>query len=155
MSELDDQMNFNANDTEIIPDFEILPEDTYLVTVDSLEKRTTRAGDGKYIAVSFDIVTGPLAGRKVFERYNIENQNPKTVAWAKSSFAKFLIAAGKPMIKTLGEVQGQTLYLKVGITEKKGTNEKQNVIRRYISKDSRPVDTSRPGPSPETMDAMF
>lgn len=127
-------MYFNANEVEIVKnDFEPLPNGNYTVLVDSSEEKLTKTGTGKYVKTTLQVIGGSHAGRKIFNNFNIQNQNEKAQQIGRSDFAKFLKAVNTPQLKNLEEVVGKTLVVTVATQKNKTTGEDQNVIKSFSS----------------------
>jgi len=62
--------------------------------VDSIEK-PTKAGTGSYIELSFQIVDGEYANRRIWDRLNLNNPNETAVRIAQQTLAAICDAAGK------------------------------------------------------------
>ena len=65
-------------------EFGLLPKGWYRAMVTKSEGRDTRAGDGRMLALTFDLIDGPNKGRKIWCNYNVQNKNPEAVRIALS-----------------------------------------------------------------------
>lgn len=73
-------INFNANEHDPIYDSskkEVLPAGQYNVKVTGAEIKDTKAGNGKYVQITFAVTDEAFAGVELTERYNVQNANPK------------------------------------------------------------------------------
>ena len=70
------------------PRFDPVPRDKYPVEIVSSEKISTKAGDGAYLKLEHVIVSGPHAGRKLWNNLNLWNDNAQTVEIAKRQLAQ-------------------------------------------------------------------
>lgn len=108
---------FNATD---LPqgndgDFQPLPAGWYSVTVNDAEIRTTKAGNGQYIAVRYD-VTGPThEGRVVFGNINISNPNPKAEEIGHQQLGQLMRAIGLTQVSDTDQLIGGSLEIKLAI----------------------------------------
>ena len=75
---------FDANTVEP-SNFDVFPAGKYLAQIVSSEMRPTKDGRGQYLFLELDILEGPFAGRKLFDRLNLVNDNPDTVDIANHS----------------------------------------------------------------------
>ena len=71
---------FDASSVEPTVSFEVLPPGKYLVQIVNSEMRPTKDGLGRYLHIELDVLDGPHAGRKLFDRLNLVNGNPQTDA---------------------------------------------------------------------------
>lgn len=71
------QFNFNAtaHTPAATPTRSPLPKGTYQAIVMDSDIKMTKAGTGQYIELTLQIVDGPHAGRRIWDRLNISNPN--------------------------------------------------------------------------------
>lgn len=55
--------------------FDNLPAGNYLAMITDSVVKPTKAGNGQYIELTFEIVDGQYAGRKFWDRLNVDNPN--------------------------------------------------------------------------------
>ena len=70
------QLNFGAS--QVAPDTgtpDAVPAGLYSVLIDESEVKPTKDGNGAYLQLRLNIIDGEYAGRKIFDRLNIQNQN--------------------------------------------------------------------------------
>lgn len=121
MAKLD--FDFNASEIEDRPGFETYPVGDYIAEVTASDYRDTKAGTGKYIYLEFTILDGEFAGRKYFERLNVQNENKIAMDIANSNLKDLLTACGihgKPFNDTMS-LHNKPVMLKIGV-DKKGGN---------------------------------
>ena len=70
---------FNANDVEPNEAFTALPAGEYDIIVMSSEMKPTKAGDGKYLQLQLQILSGTYQNRQLFYRLNLVNRNDVAV----------------------------------------------------------------------------
>lgn len=96
-------------------DFQPLPAGWYSVTINDAEIRTTKAGNGQYIAVRYD-VTGPThQGRVVFGNINISNPNPKAEEIGHQQLGQLMRAIGLTQVSDTDQLIGGSLEIKLKI----------------------------------------
>lgn len=130
---------FDAATVERQASFELLPSGNYRVVITRSELKTTRAGDGKYLALTMQILSGKHMNRFLFDNLNITNQNPKTVAIAKSRLAEICEAVGVITPGDSSELHDKPFVAVVSVGKRKDTGEDQNKIKRYCSSESMPI----------------
>jgi hypothetical protein len=88
---------FNVNELPVgNNNFEPLPAGWYSATISQSELKDTKAGNGQYIKLRYDI-TGPThQGRVVFGNLNIKNPNPKPRKSVDNSLATSCVPSGWP-----------------------------------------------------------
>lgn len=119
--------------SEVPPDeFTPLPAGEYLAQIISSEIKDTKTGTGQMLNLSWEIVTGPMEGRMIFDRINIRNQNEKAQAIGLRQLANICEALGVPHVDDSEELHHRPLKLVVVIEEdKSGQYGPQNRIKKY------------------------
>lgn len=72
-------------------------EGSYKVRLEKYEVKDTKAGTGKYLDLQFEIMESKehdFGGKRIFQKYNIENPNPKAVEISKNILGHYLTAVG-------------------------------------------------------------
>ena len=97
--------------------FEPLPAGWYTVVVNGAEIKNTKAGNGQYIAVRYD-VTGPThQGRVVFGNLNIKNPNPKAEEIGRQQLGELMRAIGLSALQDTDQLIGGQLSIKLDVRE--------------------------------------
>ena len=131
---------FNANDVPERDDFTPVPPGMYTAMVVASELKDTKAG-GQMIVLELDIQEGEHSGRKLFERLNIKNDNPKTVDIAFRALGEIVKSVGKTTIKDTEELHNKRIYVEVRVEPakpyvdregKEQTGSPQNSIKKYL-----------------------
>lgn len=86
--------NFDATTVDPTPRFQPVPRDKYPVQIVNSEMKETSDRRGSYLELELEILSGPFAGRKVFDRLNLVNQNPMTVEIAQKALSQICHAVG-------------------------------------------------------------
>jgi hypothetical protein len=73
---------------------ELLPAGKYNVQVVASEWKDTSKG-GQMLVLEVEIIDGPSQGRKMWDRLNLENANPKAVEIAEETLRDICLAQGK------------------------------------------------------------
>ncbi len=137
MAKLDQELN--VNDVPEREEYSPVPPGAYTAMIVESEIKPTKAG-GEMIVLEIDIQEGEYAGRKVFERLNIKNENQKAVDIAYRTLAEIGKALGKSSIKDTAELHNKRLtinvkvdpaqpYVKDGVTY---PGAPQNSVTRYL-----------------------
>src|SRR6516164_5590981 len=91
------RLDFNVSD---VPEdtgdrsFDPIPAGDYIVQVVESEIRDTKAGTGKQLVLTLEVVDGPFTGRKLWDRLNIVNQSPEAQRISQRSLADLCMAIG-------------------------------------------------------------
>ena len=73
--------------------FEPLPEGDYLVRMNRVTEKTSKAGN-KMLAVGYQVVNGDFKDRLIFENFLLEHSNPKVSEITNERIDKYLKAIG-------------------------------------------------------------
>jgi Protein of unknown function (DUF669)/Primase C terminal 2 (PriCT-2) len=84
--------------------FEALPPGRYRVQVTQSEIRPTKDGNGSYLWLELDILEGPFAGRKLWDRLNLNNQSAQAVEIAQRQLSALCYAVGKLKVADSSEL---------------------------------------------------
>ena len=107
--------------------FEPLPAGWYDTTIQGAELKTTKAGNGQYIAVKYAI-TGPThQGRIVFGNLNIKNPNPKAEEIGRSQLGELMRAIGLSKVSDTDQLIGGSLAIKLAISKREGYDDGNEV----------------------------
>src|SRR5262245_6787564 len=121
------QLNFDAR--QVAPDtgFDTVPAGWYNVMADGSEVKPTKNGDGAYLQVSFKILDGQFANRKLFARFNLRNASPVAQEIGHKQLSAFAHAVGHLVVADSSELHGKPLKVKVKIRkDQSGEYEDQN-----------------------------
>jgi len=130
------QLPFDATNTSPDMGMDPVPAGWYNAMIDSSEMKPTSTGDGAYLECQFKILDGQYAGRRLFTRLNLRNNNPTAVEIAYKELA-CIIHAVKEQRRSLQmtdsqELHGIPLKVKVKITkDKNGVYDDKNEITSY------------------------
>ena len=79
--------------------------------------RQTKAGTGKYLEVTFDVIDGPHKGRKVWARFNIEHPSEQARTIGLGQLKQFGEAVGVPHIQESEQLHGKPVTLRVVVKQ--------------------------------------
>ena len=127
-------INFNANEVEPSKAFDPIPAGKYIAVITDSEMKETRAGTGRYLQLEFEITDGEYAGRKLWARLNIENQNAEAVRMARADLSAICRAVNVLTPNDSADLHNLPLVIKVHCRKDKNTGEITNDIRGYEPK---------------------
>jgi len=97
--------------------FEPLPAGWYTCTISQAELKDTKAGNGQYIKLRYDI-TGPThQGRVVFGNLNIKNANPKAEEIGRQQLGEIMRAIGLAKVTDTDQLIGGQISIKLDIKQ--------------------------------------
>lgn len=134
---------FDANTVEPIKDFEPLPAGRFPAAIIESEMKPTKAKNGSYLQLTFEILEGSHKGRLLWTRLNLDNPTKAAVEIAQAELAAICRAVGVMKPEDSTELHNLPLVIKVICTKRKDTEEIVNEIKGYSRKESSP-----PSPAP-------
>jgi len=111
--------------------FDPLPAGWYNAMMDQSEMKPTKSGTGMYLETRFNILDGQYVGRKVFFRFNLQNENPvaQEIGWKQlSSLAH---SCGRVQVGDSQELHGLPVKIKVKLKVASGDYEASNEITAF------------------------
>ncbi len=138
---------FDANEVEP-NDFEPVPADKYKAIITESEEKETKAGDGHYLQLVFQIIEGEYKGRLLWARLNLDNRNPKAVEIARAQLSAICRAVGVMSPADSVELHNLPLMIRVVCRKRDDTGEIVNEVKGFSKIESPntppPTDTTRP-----------
>jgi len=122
--------NFDASKVEPASTFEPVPAGKYLAVIAESEMRATKAGNGHYLELTFEVCDGPHKGRKLWARLNLDNPNPQAVQIARGELSAICRATGVMTPRDSCELHNIPLAVKV-VCKKRDDGEIANEIKGY------------------------
>ena len=132
---------FDANSVEP-SNFDVFPAGKYLAQIVSSEMRPTKDGRGQYLFLELDILEGQFAGRKLFDRLNLVNDNPDTVDIATRTLSSICRATGQMQVKDSEQLHLIPLIADVRVRPPKGQYGESNSIR-YLPRNAAAAPATR------------
>lgn len=109
---------FNASDAPATrTEFAPLPAGWYLATIHSAEVKATKAGNGQFIKLRYDIVGGEHASRVVFGNLNTKNASEKAQEIGRQQLGELMRAIGLPTIQDTDQLVGGVLEIKLSVRD--------------------------------------
>lgn len=134
-----DLRGFDANTVEPSKDFGLLPRNDYEVVITESEKKSTQAGDGEYISLTFQVLTGEFQNRKLWLNLNLWNKNPETVQIAKGQLSSICRAVGVMTPNDTAELHDKPFKISVGQRKNKQSGQLENNITGFKQRATGPV----------------
>ena len=134
---------FDAANVDPNAGFELYPAGKYLVQIIASEMRPTKDGRGQYLYLELDILDGQFAGRKLFDRLNLVNDNPDTVDIAKRALSSICRATGQMQVKDSEQLHLIPLIADVRVRPPKGQYGESNSIRYLPRNAAAPAPATR------------
>ena len=156
-------MNFDA--TQIQPQTgkpDPLPTDWYNVIMTDSEMKPTKDGNGGFLEVVLKVMDGPYAGRQMYDRLNLYNQNEVAVKIAQETLSAICHAVGVFQVRESSVLHGKPFMARAVEKDAEGGYDAGNDVKGYAKlgeKESKngqgvrlePRNTSRPATATATM----
>lgn len=128
--------------------YDALPAGWYQAKITDADLRDTKAGNGQYIAVRYDIVGPSHQGRVVWGNLNIKNPNPKAEEIGRQQLAELMGAIGLAKVRDTDQLIGGELSIKLAVRQSEQYGD-SNDVKGYKSITGSPA----PGPSAQAAPA--
>jgi len=109
------QLNFNAATVQPAAALDPIPSGWYNAQIVGSEMKPTSAGDGAFLALEIQVMDGPYAGRKVYDRLNLQNKNPVAVEIAYKQLSAICHAVNVIQVQDSQQLHGRPLQVKVSL----------------------------------------
>ena len=106
------KINFNAADYAK-PTFMPLPAGSYVARVDEIEEKSTKSGDGQYLQITWEILDGEFAGRKIWDRLNVVNPNETAQRIGRERLIQLAAAAGIATLTDTNDLYRRVVTLRL------------------------------------------
>jgi hypothetical protein len=124
-------LQFDATDIAPAQPFEVIPAGKYVCQVVNSEMRPTKDGAGAYLWMELEILEGEYAGRKVFDRLNIQNANQQAVDIARRNLSSLCHAIGELQVENSEQLHWKPVLVTVRVRPASGEYDASNDIRGY------------------------
>lgn len=125
--------SLNGFDASQVPEqmeFTALPEGQYVVIATASEMKPTKNGQGQFLQFTFEVLDGPMKGRKVWARLNLINSNQTAVDIAQRELGAICRAVGIIKPDDSAELHNKPLLITVAVEIDERKRE-GNVIKKY------------------------
>ena len=119
---------FSVNDVpESTSNYDPIPAGWYNAVINGAEVKSTKAGNGKYLNMRYDITGETHAGRVVFGMITVQNPNTTAETIGQQQLGELCRAIGKVVLNDTDELLGATLSIKVAISAREGYEPRNEV----------------------------
>lgn len=127
-------LNFDAATVDPQSSFEPIPEGWYVVQATASEMKPTRDGTGAYLEMTLKVLEPPHAGRLLFYRLNLKNNNPMAQEIAYKQLSAICHAVGVIQVQDSQQLHGLPFKVKVSVKkDESGKYEPSNEIKAVRS----------------------
>jgi hypothetical protein len=148
-------LNFDATQVEPSSGFSPIPAGKYVAVITDDEMKDTRNGSGRYLQLTFEIVEGEYSGRKLWTRLNLENANMEAVKIARADLSAICRAVNVMQLQDTVQLHNLPMVITVRLKKNKETDEMQNEIKGYESKQAYAPGATASAPAAQTATAPW
>lgn len=126
-------LNFDASGIDTTSQFDAIPAGDYEAMVTDSTMKSTKDGTGQYLELTIEIQSGQFQGRRLWDRLNLSNRNPKAVEIAQKQLAQLCHATGVLQVQDSQQLHNRPIVMKVAVKNdpERGPS---NEIKGYKSK---------------------
>ena len=147
MAQLGETISINDLPVSESANYDPLPAGWYTAYLSGAEIKATKAGDGSYIAVRYDIVGPSHQGRVVFGNLNIRNASAKAEEIGRQQLGDIMRAIGLAKVSDTDELLGGHLSIKLDIKEAQGDYKARNEVRGFKAIEGSPTSFKAAAPA--------
>ena len=122
---------FNANEVDPAQSREPIPAGWYKAVITESEEKPTKAQTGSYLQMTVEVIEGDHAGRKAFERLNLNNPNATAVEIAQRTLSSICRAVGVMTPRTSSDLHDKPFMVKIKVKPAKDGYDASNEIAEY------------------------
>ena len=140
-------LNFNAAEVEPSTGFDAIPAGKYQVIINESEMKPTKTGNGQYLWLEFEVISGEYKGRKLWTRLNLENPNIDAVRMARADLSAICRAVN--VLNPQDSVELHNLPLTVTVRCRKNQDDELvNEIKGYGPRENAVIQKPAGAPTP-------
>lgn len=135
-------MNFDNDDLDIgfelgaespAESFKPLPPGPYQMNCEKVEINPTKDGTGRRLVVTLVVTEGDHVGRRIWQGFNINNNNPKAQEISRRQLSSLSHAAGCPGTRNAADLVGNEVIAHVKVQPAKDGFDARNECTAYES----------------------
>lgn len=108
-------LNFDASGIDTTSQFDAIPAGDYEAMVTDSIMKATKDGTGQYLELTLEIQSGQYQGRRMWDRLNLSNRNPKAVEIAQKQLAQLCHATGVLQVSDSQQLHNRPIVMKVAV----------------------------------------
>jgi hypothetical protein len=122
---------FDANQVDPNVVYEPLPAGWYKAVITSSEEKPTKAQTGSYLQLGLEVIEGPMQGRKITDRLNLNNPNATASEIAYRTLSAICHAVGVMTPRSSQDLHDKPLMVKVKVKPADGQYSASNEVAGY------------------------
>ena len=144
---------FDATGVSPAEPLEVLPPGKYLAQIIQSDMQVTKAGNGQFLRLVFEVLEGQYARRRIFDQLNLVNSNERTVEIARRQLSTICHAVAQMQVTDSEQLHFKPLVITLKVEpagpDKHGTHrEARNRVAGYSpAKEGTGVTAAPPRPA--------
>lgn len=134
---------FDANNVDPAQSREPIPAGWYKAVITESEEKPTKAQTGSYLQMTVEVIEGEHAGRKAFERLNLNNPNATAVEIAQRTLSSICRAVGVMTPRQSADLHDKPFMVKIKVKPAKDGYDASNDIAEYAATNAAPAESAR------------
>lgn len=126
-----DMNGFDANNVDPAQSREPIPAGWYKAVITESEEKPTKAQTGSYLQMTVEVIDGDHAGRKAFERLNLNNPNATAVEIAQRTLSSICRSVGVMTPRQSADLHDKPFMVKIKVKPAKDGYDASNEIAEY------------------------
>ena len=122
---------FDANNVDPAESREPIPAGWYKAVITESEEKPTKAQTGSYLQMTVEVIDGEHAGRKAFERLNLNNPNATAVEIAQRTLSSICRAVNVMTPRQSADLHDKPFMVKIKVKPAKDGYDANNEIAEY------------------------
>jgi hypothetical protein len=120
---------FDATTVEPNAPMDVLPDGDYPVAIQKSQWQKTKKGDGAFLELELQVTDGPMKGRKLLDRLNLQNPNTQAVEIAQRTLSAICHAVNEMKVSDSAQLHGKPMLARVVV--KQGEKGPMNEVKGY------------------------
>ncbi len=125
--------DFDASQVEPTVGFEPIPAGQYKAIILGSEMKGTRAGNGHYLELCFQVIQGEFQNRRLWARLNLDNPNKTAVEIARRELSAICHAVGVKQPGDSSALHDRPLLISVTCKRRDDNGEMANEVKGYAA----------------------
>ena len=122
---------FDASQVEPDQPRDPLPAGEYLAQIIDSSMEPTKSNNGQFLKLTYQVVDGPMQGRMVWARLNLDNPNEKAVEIAQRQLSAICHACGALQVNDSVQLHNLPHVIKVDVEQRDPQYGPSNIIKSW------------------------
>jgi hypothetical protein len=142
-------LSFNATQVQPQASFDPIPAGKYICQITESEIKSTKAGTGQQLVLTWEVLEGDFKGRKIWDRLNISNPNKQAEQISQAALSAICHAAGVLQLQDSSQLHNKPMRIRVNVKKSEGY-EPSNEVKGYeaVAGSATPAFAASPSAAP-------